>query len=316
MLCPTHHKVIDSDLEAYSVERLQQMKRTHEAKHMGGEEPSDKVAQQFIVKLLRDIHSAIVGGGRAAEAGLSHTEMFEQQRTNWSGTLLTEISGRGHWELTVHPTSFNSALIPRGALLSLMQRCKVNQASWFFPLLIPGQEHSRGVDWVGDECERVLTAPEAWRLYRSGQFLDKWGFWDDWKDRTLGTPPQGWIPGQFLELKTTVVIPVMALLFAARLAASNEFQKADNIYISVKASGLRGRALYMAGGTTIWSQRICSENESFTEFVLSREDLVRDYREHALEVSEQVFWLFNFEMDQERLLEMQSEVIPKQGLWD
>jgi len=51
LMCPLHHDVIDSDVETYAVERLLEIKAQHEARYAGGAEPSDAIAEQFLLQL-------------------------------------------------------------------------------------------------------------------------------------------------------------------------------------------------------------------------------------------------------------------------
>jgi hypothetical protein len=60
MLCGTHHKFIDDDEVAYTVERLQELKRAHEAMHAGGAEPNDDVVSALLMNMVRDIHHAMI----------------------------------------------------------------------------------------------------------------------------------------------------------------------------------------------------------------------------------------------------------------
>jgi formylglycine-generating enzyme required for sulfatase activity len=48
LLCGDHHKVIDADSETYTVERLHEIKASHEARHAGGPELSDEVARRML----------------------------------------------------------------------------------------------------------------------------------------------------------------------------------------------------------------------------------------------------------------------------
>ncbi len=63
LMCSVHHKVIDDDPTAYTVEHLHELKADHESKYAGGPEPSDEIANQFIerLQLLQDIRTAVVG---------------------------------------------------------------------------------------------------------------------------------------------------------------------------------------------------------------------------------------------------------------
>jgi tetratricopeptide (TPR) repeat protein len=51
LLCPTHHAIVDGDAGTYTVEELLRIKAEHEGKHVGGAEPSDEVACQFLLQL-------------------------------------------------------------------------------------------------------------------------------------------------------------------------------------------------------------------------------------------------------------------------
>jgi hypothetical protein len=51
LMCPIHHDVIDADPDSFTVERLHQIKTTHEILHSGGQEPSDEAAEQFLENL-------------------------------------------------------------------------------------------------------------------------------------------------------------------------------------------------------------------------------------------------------------------------
>lgn len=48
LMCSVHHKVIDTAIDSYPVERLQEIKRVHEAKHTNGLPPSDEVAEKLL----------------------------------------------------------------------------------------------------------------------------------------------------------------------------------------------------------------------------------------------------------------------------
>ncbi len=51
IMCPIHHDVIDSDTDAYTVDRLVRMKVDHEKTYFGGTEASDQLADQFIANI-------------------------------------------------------------------------------------------------------------------------------------------------------------------------------------------------------------------------------------------------------------------------
>lgn len=50
LMCPTHHSVIDSDEESYTVERLVKMKKDHESKFKVREDISDELVEKLLIK--------------------------------------------------------------------------------------------------------------------------------------------------------------------------------------------------------------------------------------------------------------------------
>ena len=72
LLCPAHHKVVDTDPATYTVEWLRQIKTEHEARHAGGTQPTDEVAQRLLQRLevYGDISGRVaVAGGNAFQSG-------------------------------------------------------------------------------------------------------------------------------------------------------------------------------------------------------------------------------------------------------
>jgi len=64
LLCPSHHKIVDDNPEEYITERLLEIKSQHEAKHAGGQEASDEVARQFLIRIGYMVHGDKVSGGK------------------------------------------------------------------------------------------------------------------------------------------------------------------------------------------------------------------------------------------------------------
>ncbi len=60
LMCPVHHRIVDADPGTYTVEKLLGIKARHEARHAGGPEPGDDVAQRFLVQL--GVAGDLVGG--------------------------------------------------------------------------------------------------------------------------------------------------------------------------------------------------------------------------------------------------------------
>jgi hypothetical protein len=60
LMCPIHHDVIDTDVDSYTVERLQTIKAQHEAQHADGSEPSDQVVEKILINSNTIIDGSIL----------------------------------------------------------------------------------------------------------------------------------------------------------------------------------------------------------------------------------------------------------------
>jgi ElaB/YqjD/DUF883 family membrane-anchored ribosome-binding protein len=59
LLCPSHHKIVDENPDAYTVEKLCEIKEQHEANQISGIELSDEAAQRMATRL--EIHGSVSG---------------------------------------------------------------------------------------------------------------------------------------------------------------------------------------------------------------------------------------------------------------
>jgi hypothetical protein len=98
LMCPIHHDVIDSDIDSYTVERLQQLKAQHEELQEKGNEPSDEIANQLLLNITSTTipHGSIIlnqdqMGGQVAH---SITNIGQQPRRiskAAANALITEL---------------------------------------------------------------------------------------------------------------------------------------------------------------------------------------------------------------------------------
>ncbi len=84
LLCPIHHDVIDSDTEAYTAERLAQMKSAHESKALEPIEISDQAAHDFVLLSFGTLTSTSV---------TSKNQMGGQTADRITNILLSTASG-------------------------------------------------------------------------------------------------------------------------------------------------------------------------------------------------------------------------------
>jgi hypothetical protein len=74
LMCPIHHDVIDDDPESYTVARLAEIKRTHEAGHTTGTEPSDAITSQLLQTIsgTATVHGSVILSNQQMGGQIAH----------------------------------------------------------------------------------------------------------------------------------------------------------------------------------------------------------------------------------------------------
>lgn len=75
LLCNVHHKVVDDDEDAYSVERLLQMKQDHESRHAGSPPVDEATAERFVTVAISNsaVHGSVVTGLGQSGGQIAHS---------------------------------------------------------------------------------------------------------------------------------------------------------------------------------------------------------------------------------------------------
>lgn len=275
-----------------------------------------------VQKGLRDYFALSAAGGIDISAifGQGDVRRFEAERLDLVGDraskdgLIAEIRSRGHWEVVIRPTKYVADRVADFAeLLPLVETNRVSARGWSFPYVDHGDDRRRGADWVGQETAYGHYL-EAWRLYRSGQFVHLAGIWTDWHDR-----PGNWVP---VHIRGRPVLPVCDTVgrfteifeFAARLALSRAGD--ESMRVDVRLVGLAGRQVYADNPSRhLFRAYIASPN--FEEFRMdqievTRTELSTSARDRAVEAARQLFLRFGLDLTPELLREVQQEVVPGQ----
>lgn len=231
-------------------------------------------------------------------------------------TILDKIRSRGYWRVVLRPRNFNNLRIQDfSTLYPIIQKTSVQLGGWSFPFIHPGIEPERHVDWISQESEWAHYL-EAWRFYRSGQFVDYFGVWSDWRNQPpsslSGNTRRG---GGSLGIKETMLRFTQICEFAARLAFTPAGGAQMQLAIAIR--NIRDRRLWadspslypmivlpMAGPYTT------SLNEFLHKIEVSRSDLVAQPRQLALEASLQLFQRFGWNPSIDSLRLLQGEIRP------
>jgi hypothetical protein len=83
ILCGTHHKIIDDDEVTYTVHRLVEMKRLHEAK----DQPVPPITDTQLDRLVNSVHHNVVHGGSVIQGNLATGGQFAHVINNYPEPL-------------------------------------------------------------------------------------------------------------------------------------------------------------------------------------------------------------------------------------
>ncbi len=79
LMCPIHHDVVDSDLESYTVGRLQRIRAEHEALNVAGSEVSDDAALQLLASIDADV-AIVLNAGAHGEVHLTRDILHDSTK--------------------------------------------------------------------------------------------------------------------------------------------------------------------------------------------------------------------------------------------
>lgn len=223
--------------------------------------------------------------------------------------LLEAIRSRGHWHVFVRPSVFVERRLPDiSGLYRIVEQASVRLRAVDFPHLDRRNSPVINLDWVGQDTDRGQHR-ESWRLYRSGQFVDVCGFWDDWRDRSVFSPPdKGWQPGRRLAIGDTLFRLTEIFEFAARLSMTPAGD--ESMHIEVRLKNLSGRVLYVDNpdrASDPWEQKATIDEFPYV-IDLARAELVGNPREQALRGVVELFKRFGWDGPSEVLRGWQSEL--------
>jgi hypothetical protein len=222
-----------------------------------------------------------------------------------------KIRSKGHWDIAIRPEPFNEHRVDYAELDDIIASVAVRLRGWPVPFVDYREEPLRGDNWIGQDIDaETVSHHEAWRFFTSGQFNHLRAVSADWRTGSEATP----IPDGF-----NAVIEVWEILFyvtevfelAARLALSPAGD--DTMSILIRLNRLEERALVVGQPQRVpFSRPYRATSESFEQHLtLSRDELVAEVREKAVETAREFFLRFGWKPSVEQLGEHQQELTGK-----
>jgi hypothetical protein len=220
--------------------------------------------------------------------------------------LTKAIREKGYWYIDVRPSEYVGDRVPYTSLGPILDRTVVRLRGWDFPHIDRQRDLQRGNTWIGGETDWNWFK-EAWRLYRSGQFVYEIGIHEDWAGETfpphrlpLDVPALGVGDALFRITETYE--------FASRLSVTEA--GADQMRIAIDVRNAAGRSLYVDDINRMPMDRTrpFSEPIAYSAVTVSRDDLAGRSRSLAIDAAAELFARFGFHPPRVLLEGQQSEL--------
>jgi hypothetical protein len=262
-------------------------------------------------QVRRFLRTARAGGieiGASAPADLAASQYADETQRGWVETATDQLSlieGQGHWEISVRPERYQEIRIPFGDLTDFVTRHTVRLRGWPLPFVDNREPVMHGQTWVGQDVEpRVLPHAEAWRMFQSGQFLQKRVISAD-----LEQDPQSPIAaaGPIIQVWEILFYLTEVFELAARMALAVAVD--ESVHISARLTGMEGRQLVSGS----WNRDIDGIYISFTdvlaaEMTLATPDVIAGPRSRAITMAQEFLLRFGLRVPDEVLADWQAEL--------
>ncbi len=222
--------------------------------------------------------------------------------------ITDKIRSKGHWDVAIRPESFSEHRVDYGDLDEILVGLTVRLRGWPVPYIDHRRQLLRGDDWIGQDIDaEIVSQYEAWRFFMSGQFTHLRAVSADWRTGHEATA----VPDGF-----SSVIEVWEILFyltevfelAARLALGPAGD--ERMAVEVRLNGLASRGLVLGQpGRLGFVAPYSASSESLRQTVaLSRDRLVAEPRQEAVQIAREFFLRFGWKPSIEQLADYQREL--------
>jgi hypothetical protein len=221
--------------------------------------------------------------------------------------LIEKVRSRGHWSISIRPSSFDPMRVDYSALEDIVESLAVRFRGWPVPVVDRREQPLRGEDWVGQDIDASMVSHyEAWRFFTSGQFNHLRAVSADWREgRERTYVPSGY--DAVIEVWEILFYLTEVFEFAARLALSDAGD--DPMVIGIGVEALGNRALVVGQHNRAeFIEPYRTPTTYAVELSVGRDDLVARPRELAAEAARTFFLRCGWKPPIEQLLEHQREL--------
>jgi hypothetical protein len=222
--------------------------------------------------------------------------------------VVDKIRSAGHWDVAIRPQSFEAGRVPYADLDELIANTQVRMRGWPVPMIAKHEPLLRGQTWVGQDVDGTIVGHyEAWRFYTSGQFNQLRAIGADWRHLDqLSRAPRPTEP--YVEVWEILFYLTEVFELAARLALSAAGDEHMKVEVGLHGLARRGLIVGQPNRAPFFEPYRVNLDDLESVRQLSREELVAEPRERAIDMAHELFLRFGWKPSKEQLADHQREL--------
>ena len=257
------------------------------------------------------------------EVSLLEKKITKIEQTDTMKKILTKIKQtntvkkiltKGYWRIIFIPTDDSEKMTTHKDIETVIQNASINFRDLDFPHYpIDISHRSRRLEDNLEVFDNWRGYIELWRMYKNGFFIDYSGIWEDWnKD------PQYKIYLNYnTERKDENVLGIDMILYRCTeifFLLQNLFKLQiydGDVKVQIELFGLEGRSLFVDGVRKTPLLQVKTSDIPHYAFSksITKEKALSEAKELAIKVSQEIYYLFNFQYDSHSIIYYQNELL-------
>jgi hypothetical protein len=222
--------------------------------------------------------------------------------------VVDTIRSAGFWDVKIRPQNFKEGRVRYADLDELIASTQVSMRGWPVPMIATREPLLRGQTWVGQDVDASMVGHyEAWRLYTSGQFNQLRAIGADWRhlDQIAQVPK----PAEpYVEVWEILFYLTEVFELATRLALSAAGDEAMSVEVGLHGLDRRGLIVGQSNRAEFFEPYRVNLDDLESARRISREELVAEPRELAVDMAHEFFLRFGWKPAKEQLADHQREL--------
>lgn len=222
------------------------------------------------------------------------------------GTLVPNLTSPAYTDIAIRPGPFKADRINRGALESFITQHAVSMRGWPVPMVSTRHPVEHLSQWIRQDIQAtVVPHAEAWRLFTSGQFMQRRVVATDLRDAEELRPETPGATGAVAVWDILLYLVEVAEL-GTRIATA---VGAETVTFNIALRNVAGREL-ISGDVRRRSARtyVTHATDLVATAQLSLTDLIAEPRHSGVDLAQLLLQQFGTDIDDQTLLDWQAQI--------